>query len=174
MSKRFLSVLLALAMCLGITTMAFAAEGPLEENSSTLLSVPSTTNDFGIVPYGGVETWNKTSATVGTFTMTGNNLTPVKSIGRTGKLYITADYEDAGSGSAKNIKLLIQIVNADTQKTRIEWMTPASSYKRNWESPTGLSVTSGQKIQVFFKAFDETGNYLSNRNVKITYGYIFK
>ena len=127
--KRIITVLLSLCMCLSMTGMAFATQSnSLEEgeiitkeikvNSDgwAMVEIPATSEENGIVPYGGTETWDEDSAFVGSFTMTGNNLTPVKTIGKPYEfLLINTDYS-----ASKPVILTVQIRKAYTSTVLAE------------------------------------------------------
>lgn len=168
MRKRLISMLMVVCMCFGSSTMAFAAEVDPNSTDATTVQATQQHNEDDVMLLGGVETWSKKSATVGTFTMEGNNLTPVKTMGRDGELVINVKFESNPSAI-----LLVQIVNADTQKVRASWTTPACYMHDGLVSPDGLHVKKGQRIQVFFKVLDKNGNYDDNRKLKLTYGYAF-
>ena len=91
MFKRFLAFALAMCMCLSMATVASATE--VENNpltAETEVWKMTTVDAEEAVPYGGAETRAKKTSfyNVGSFTMEGNNLTPVKTMGVAGKLYL--------------------------------------------------------------------------------------
>lgn len=167
--KRFLATLLALCMCLCVTSVAFAAE-----------ATPSTTvyDDWSIQPssgavdtispqtVSGTETWNKGQDYSDWFTMYGTNLTPIKTMGASGTLYLHVTYN-----SSTPVKLLVQVRKAGTTQVIAQTTIGANTYYEHTVST--LSVTKGQKIQIFFKVLDKNGNYNSNRALNMAYGYMF-
>ena len=167
--KRFLSLLVAMIMCLGMSTMAFAAE------------VPETTQNISVesnqaMPRGGVETWAKRTSfyNVGKFTMEGNNLTPVKTMGATGTLSLRLD-DVHHVGSLDSINLRVEIRNANTQAVLKSWTINNFWGVANHELSGGLAVKSGQKIQISFRAYDAaTGNYVASKPVYVSYSYRLK
>lgn len=168
MKKRLLLIALAVVICFStMTSTAFAVEQISISNI-----VPMISENYEIMPIDGTETWNKSYAIVGSFTLEGNNLTPVKTTGRSGELHITMYYKVPNL--AKKVKILVQIRDANTQVTLIEWKTSATTLMESWESSTGLNVYSGEKIQVYFKVLDENGNYLPNQKVQVEYGYRYR
>ena len=178
--KRLLSLLLATVLCLGMSSVAFAAETPetsLEGNTAENVVEENQISDTAngeIVPFA-AETWGKSTSfkKVGTFTMEGNNLTPVKTIGATGSLSLRLDDVQA-VGEMKNIHLIVQIKDHNTQKVLKEWSIYEFWHIQNHVS-SSLNVKKGQKIQIYFKAFNaNTGLYDDNQLVKITYSYRLK
>lgn len=179
--KRIISLLLVTVMCFGTATVALAAETPetkQQGNNNAIVVeeslVSDTTANSEIVPFA-AETWGKTSSfkRVGTFTMEGNNLTPVKTIGATGSLSLKLDDAQV-VGELKNIHLIVQIKDHNTQKVLKEWSIYDFWHIQNHVS-SSLNVKKGQKIQIHFKAFNvKTGLYDDNQMVKITYSYRLK
>lgn len=165
MKKRLLALLLTLVMCVGISSEAFAASGvPTEAN------VLST--DGGEIMPLAAETWGKTSTwkEVGGFTMEGNNMTPVKTIGASGKLSIRLTAW--ALGPKEEIDLRVRIVEAYSEELLKEWWLYDRSLVVEFELPGSLSVKKGDQIQVYFRAYDpNTGNYLGSEEVMITYWY---
>ena len=103
MTKRIFSILLASIMCLSLSVTALAAESEeyvlpteygncgsivLNDNGEGVVEIPMSSNTIpSIIPLGGgTETWSTTGkkVLVGSFSMEGNNLTPVKTIGVNG------------------------------------------------------------------------------------------
>ena len=85
-------------MCFFFSSVAFATgiEG-------TTYATTSAT------PRGGTETWSKDYDYVGSFLMEGNNLTPVKNMGRTGQLYLVIEYEDYKLDEDVNVTVQIKM-----------------------------------------------------------------
>ena len=86
----FLSLFLALGMILGTTT-AYAAE-----------------------TRSGTEVWHLGEATVGSFVVENDNLTPVKTIGDDGKLFIWTQFSRADSSSYPPIVVTVELRDYDT------------------------------------------------------------
>lgn len=168
---------MVLCMCTGVSSIAFAAEDTPGETITSevqvgsdgwgVLEVPATTMDNTYETRGGAETWKATTLTkVGTFTMTGNNLTPVKTIG------ISRDYllirVDSFSAS-KPVKLTVQIREAYTGKVLSKKTSSATSSGKNLMTTCG--VKKGDKVQIYFRVTDANGVYNDNLACKITYSY---
>lgn len=180
MVKRIIVSILTLAMCFSMSSTAFAVEAkkdtPKENSGIEVSESILATENAEIVPFGGAETWSKTSSfrNVGSFTMEGNNLTPVKTMGGAGQLSIRLD-DVYPVNSLDSIDLLVQIVDHNTQKVLKEWKIYDFTYLANYELSGSVNVQSGKKIQVFFKVFDtDTGKYNDSRQVKINYSYRLK
>lgn len=176
MTKRFLSIVLALCMCLGISSTAFAAESneamsELTEEIGEVMPENTTTSN-GIVPYAGSETWGRAPEfnpkIVGSFPLKGSNRTPIKTMGITGELELYLEF-DVGNG--KPVKVVMQIQDAGTLKVLKQWATPVCYMHEGYMASSGYHVTKGQKIMINFLLYDENGKYLSNRSVNVTYGY---
>ena len=100
--------------------------------------------------------------------MEGNNLTPVKNMGRTGQLYLVIEYEDYKLD--EDVNVTVQIKNASTGKVLAQHN---SLTQKEGSFTVRLNVTKGQKIQVFFRVTDKNGNYNDSRKCAIKYWYGF-
>lgn len=190
MMKRFLAFFTTLVMCFTIpmnTALAAEVIPSNQENTVithddgwTLLEMPdslanniiqpinrSTVNAIEPFTIGGTETWYEGMDWSNTFTFYGNNLSPVKTMGITGKLYMHVIYN-----SSTPVKLVFQIRKAGTSQTLANWTVGANTYYENDFPP--ISVTKGQKIQIYFKVLDKNGNYDTNRPLSISYGYVLR
>ena len=157
MFKRIATILLSVCMCFSFSSVAVATgiEG-------TTYATTSAT------PRGGTETWSKDYDYVGSFLMEGNNLTPVKNMGRTGQLYLVIEYEDYKLD--EDVNVTVQIKNASTGKVLAQHK---SLTQKEGSFTVRLNVTKGQKIQVFFRVTDKNGNYNDSRKCAIKYWYGF-
>lgn len=184
--RRFISTLLAMVMCVSFSSMAFAAEAteadePMmigetltvtsDNNGEAVIEVPATAVENEILPMSGAETWSKVGGKVkvGSFTMEGNNRTPVKTIGVNGyDLAIYAEYS-----CSKSVVLTAQIVKA-YESTTLGGGDGDSVLGKTGKVSTGLAyVNKGDKVQIRFRIFDANGNYLPNQTCTITYWYQF-
>ncbi|HJJ04906.1 MAG TPA: hypothetical protein OIM45_03430 [Clostridiaceae bacterium] len=177
--KRFIAILLAVVMCLSMSVVAFAAESlpdtmdkaniVVEDDGWTLLEGPATTEGLNFVTYGGTETWDYTGyymQYVGHFTMYGYNLTPVKTIGQSNLnkyLRIRTNFTCSSSSI-----LTVQIRDYSTGNVLAQNTSNATTSDSVW---VGANVTSGQKVQIYFKVTDSYGNYSPSRACDITYYY---
>ncbi len=180
MKKRILAIAMAMLLCVFSPIMAYASETELsnkeggivtqeiEVNSDgwAMVEMPASNTESDIVPFGGgTETWNKDSATVGTFTMTGNNLTPVKTVGKSYEfLMVGADYS-----ASKPVILTVQIRKAYTSTVLGQGKSSAASSGKNVTA--SYRCTKGDKIQIYFRVTDKNGKYNDNLACKITYRY---
>lgn len=176
MKKRFLATLMVICIGLTMSVPTFAANADVD-TTSNLLNDTNTDEDWttieplsspeDIIPQtvSGTEIWNPGMDVSNWFTFTGNNLTPVKTMGATGKMYLLVYYKNDTP-----VKLQIQIRKAGTKENIVQWTTGANTYYEN-DMPA-INVTKGQKIQISFKVLDKNGNYSSSRKLKMSYGYI--
>ncbi len=177
MIKRLISSLLALVMCLVLSSTAFAAEGNKDTTKGNVATdVKEETlsaENANIVPFSGAETWGKTSSfkNVGTFTMEGNNLTPVKTMGANGNLSLKLDNANV-VGSLDSINLRIEVRSHATQKVLKSWTFYDFWGISNTQLSGSVKVNKGDQIQIYFRVYDaDTGNYNDNRQVNISYSY---
>lgn len=183
MVKRFFSALLAAIMCLSLSATAFAAEPDeglaffeqggvvtLNEKGEGTVEIPvSSVDDSSIVPLGGgTETWSTVGGrvSVGSFTMEGNNLTPVKTIGVSG--YNIGIYTQFSA--SQSVKVTTEIRKAYSSTVLSNGGSSSAAKSGNYL--TGLAyVNKGDKIQIFFMVTDANGRYNDNLPCKITYSY---
>lgn len=167
MTKRILAFLMAMCLCFGMSTVAFAAENSTETTGVSTLAEGS-----------GTSTWNGAEYKyVGSFTMEGNNLTPVKTMGKAGKLTIHTCF---GIINGKTGYVVVQIKDASTGKVLAEHNRykkgfPASNTQADKHGDTvSTTVKKGQKIQIHFKVLDKNGKYQDGWNCGIRYYYSLK
>lgn len=162
MKKRLFAVILAVCMCLSTSTVAFAAEVDLNVKNS------SATNE--VVPYGGEEIWNGLGIVhVGSFTMEGNNLTPVKTTGYAGPLAISTKFRS----TRNNTPVYMRVEIRDWATQRILGYKMTSEAVQSGNLTVQANVNWHQKIQIFFKVFDRNGNYISTLPCWVDYSYSF-
>lgn len=142
----FLSLFLALGMILGTTT-AYAAE-----------------------TRSGTEVWHLGEATVGSFVVENDNLTPVKTIGDDGKLFIWTQFSRADGSSYPPIVVTVELRDYDTGAVldRVQYKE-GETIDRVLYYP---NAKKGQRIQVYWdisSQYNPPGPY---RKANITYGYI--
>ncbi|MCI9245685.1 MAG: hypothetical protein HFJ30_00815 [Clostridia bacterium] len=185
MRKRFLAMLMAVAMCMGMTTAAFAAAPTLadEETFGSGVAVWDEEEqayvaeiDASAMPLGadGNATWSSSNYTyVGEFEMLGNNLTPVKTMGKSGRLMIYTFFSfKSGTGY-----VVTQIKNASTGKVLAENNRYANGHSpTQWQvdkhgDTVETNVTKGQKVQIFFRILSDTGRFQASRTCFIRYYY---
>lgn len=111
-------------------------------------------NASEIMPMGGTETLPYGYYEIGSFTFFNNNLTPVKTVGGTGKLQFGVQWRrsplDTGIG---NIKLYIEVRDASTQRVLCsKTLSGSGDYTFSYDTTPDLYVTAGSKLQVFLDA----------------------
>ena len=158
--KRLLVGLVAAATMLTATVVpAFAAE------SDTVVA----TVDDSVTPRAGNETWTG-SGHGGSYTFTNTNLTPVKTMGRSGTLLISGYfYGDDGYAPSSPIVLTVEI-----RSTSGAVLGRTSVYDdRSGNVPFAVSanVSAGQKIQLFFDASSIANPPGIYRSAYVSYNY---
>lgn len=117
----------------------------------------------------GNETWYLGQQTVGSFVVTNDNLTPVKTMGDDGKLFVWANFSRADSASYPPIVLTFEIRDYDTG----EVLDSVKYYEGETPSRAiGTNVTAGQRIQVYFDVSSQYNPPGPYRQANVTYGYI--
>ena len=183
--KRFFATLLALVMCLSMVPTAFAitedtavAENinVADEDGWVLLELPSSNEDGSVaVPYGGgTETWKWTGFMsenyVGSFTMEGNNLTPVKTLDPSLdgglNLEIIANYT-----CSTKVRLTVQIRKAYTSTVLAEDNSGYNYSTSGGANPVALNLKPGDKVQIYFRIVKDNGVYDDNLKCNISYSY---
>ncbi len=166
MKKRLFAILLAVCMCFGMTTTAFAAQSDLTATIDNPDIMPIV--DSGIMPIDGTETWSSTTRhDFNPFVLWGHNRTPVKTIGVTGHLVTFIEFDTQSDYIER--KVLMQIEDADTLEVLAQKMTPLCF--QLWGTGPDLDVKKGQRIRIDFWLYDMDGNYDSEGKLTITYGY---
>ena len=111
------------------------------------LSFTSTIYAEGdIMPLAGRETWEAGGRLVGSFTLEGGNVTPVKTMGATGKLRVYGFADAENNGNPWWIK--IQIKDYNTGKVLAEGTTGSKTSSQQVYS-VSLDVTKGQQIRIY-------------------------
>ncbi len=115
---------------------------------------------------GGVETWYSGFVAEAPFTMTGYNITPAKTMGASGNLYIDATYRVVDSDKYSTpVKCTLEI--RDIYGNVLA--TTNTTFSSQLLIPLCLNVTQGQKIHVYMGAYDATTGVA--RRVQITYSH---
>ncbi len=183
--KRFLALLLATIMCFSVVPASSASESTDANNPSVIVSekqtitfnsdgeaiatLPTSTVLSSVSSISEVETWNNVTGwiNVGTFTMEGNNVTPVKKIGVTG--YSVAIY--AEYSCSKSVKMTVQILKAYTSSVLLGGEGISSVGKTGTVLTGSAPVTRDQEVQIYFRITDANGNYDDNLPCTVTYWY---
>lgn len=166
MVKRFLATLLTMCMCFSMSTVAFAKETPEVSATDEVLA---TSDSSEVSPQAGTELWDGAGTVhVGSFTMKGRNLTPIKTTGYSGRMAIITDYNSTVSNTPVILK--VEIRDAATQRVLGSSVTNA---QQSGQITTYADVNWHQEIQIFFQVYDKNGNYSSTRPCWISYYYSF-
>ncbi len=101
-------------------------------------------------PRAGNETWTG-SGFGGSYTFTNNNLTPIKTMGKSGRLLISGHfYGTDGFASSSPIKLTVQI--RSTNGNVLASTEVIDTRNGNIHFSVAANVTAGQQIRLFFDA----------------------
>ena len=126
-------------------------------------------NIDSIVTRAGAETWSG-SGFGGAYTFTNNNLTPVKTMGKTGRLLISGYfYGNDGFASSHPIKLTVEI--RSTSGTVLARTIEIDDRSGNVDFAVAANVTAGQKIQLFFDASSVSTSPGIYRSAYVAYDY---
>ena len=136
-TRKIASILLAVLTIMCLTGMSYA------ETVTTEAPTADATADT--VARAGTETLYKGSGSMGSFYLEGNNMTPVKTMGASGKFSL---FGTAECNSSKYWQICVQICDAYTGNVLATDYTTGSSYNFQYYSME-ISVTKGQKIQIF-------------------------
>ncbi len=166
MVKRFLASLLSLCMVFSLASVAYAGEVSADSVADKVLVM---SGDDGILPLAGEELWDGVGTVhVGSFTMNGRNLTPVKTTGYSGRMAIITDFRSTVSNTPVILK--VEIRDAASQRVLGSSITSAL---QSGQVTTYADVNWHQEIQIFFQVYDKNGNYSSSRPCWISYYYSF-
>lgn len=146
-------------------------------NSVDPETLPETTSEIAVkdeetgqlIPRAGTETWTG-SGLGGNYTFNNYNLTPVKTMGKSGTLLIYGSfYGDDGFASSSTIKLTVQIrstsgaVKAET--IRVDNHSGSTSFTLS------APVYAGEQIQLYFDASSVANPPGIYRSAHVTYYY---
>lgn len=165
-SKRIIPMLVAMAMSCSSSVVAFAAETTIPDSNVTLSS-----NDGGTA-YAGEETWvfsGYESFYVGSFSMTGSNMTKAKTIQddyRNRYLTIYADYNCSSSS-----KLKVEIVDVNTGAVLGSGTSSAGTSGKATAQAWVDDLEPTRKVKIRFIVQDANGNYAPSRTCNVSYRY---
>lgn len=135
-----------------------------------LAMILGTTTAYAVETRSGSETWYLGQATVGSFVVENDNLTPVKTIGDDGDLFVWTEFSRADSSSYSPIVVTAELRDYDTGA-----VLDRVQYKEGEPIDRTLyyqNAKKGQRIQVYWdisSQYNPPGPY---RKANITYGYI--
>ena len=122
-----------------------------------------------VSPRAGNETWTG-SGFGGAYTFTNNNLTPVKTMGKSGRLLISGYfYGTDGFASSSPIKLTVQI--RSTSGTILVSRSFVDDRSGNVPFSISVNVTAGQQVQLFFDASSIANPPGIYRSGHVSYSY---
>lgn len=123
-----------------------------------VLSIASTP-----VSAAGVETWYKGSVTEETMYTTGTNLTPLKTMGDSGKLTIIANFKLTDSSDLAYCVLEIR----DSANTLLVLKHADAHMYTTRTLVASINVTQGQQLHIFTNVYDP--NTFAGRQAEIVY-----
>lgn len=142
LAKRFLGVALACVMVLGLSTTTFAAEQP------TVQSESSNQSDT-ISPRAGAETWYPGDRSFGTMNLTNYNITPVKTMGASGNLFVYGYYRTTDGRSRAILTTEVRKAYSSTVLCSGTSTEAANTGQRTYFATGVTHVNAGDKIQIY-------------------------
>ena len=158
--KRLLVGLVATASML-IVTVSPALAADVKETESEVTD--------SVILRAGNETWTN-SGHGGDYTFNNYNLTPVKTMGKSGRLLISGYfYGTDGYASSSPIKLTVQI--RSTSGTVLVSRSFVDDRSGNVPFSISVNVTAGQQVQLFFDASSIANPPVIYRSGYVSYSY---
>lgn len=171
-SKRIIPMLVAMAMSCSSSVVAFAAETSNDAVTPTSeYDVTLSSNDGGTTR-AGEEYWDYTayySEYVGSFSMTGSNMTKTKTLSSDSAaryLTIRADYNCSSSS-----KLKVEIVDANNSSVLASATSSASTNGSTVVQAWVAELAPSKKVKIRFIIQDANGNYAPSRTCNVSYSY---
>lgn len=130
-----------------------------------VLSIASTP-----VSAAGVETWYKGSLDEPSFLMNGYNLTPVKTMGVSGKLTITEHFETADGNNPDHYYPVYVLEIRSLNGTVLARESKGWGFLYSGTLSVSIDVTKGQQIQIYTSVY-EKGNTNFARKANIWYNH---
>lgn len=122
----------------------------------------------------GVETWTAQSDSSPIMTIQNNNLTPRKTMGRSGHMQLWFKFEKADA-AASDVELHIQLRNLTTGNTNppVTVLYPTGNF--NTRQEIGLTVNTGEVYQIFIDICTRSGQAKPgySRTARVQFGYYF-
>ena len=137
--RNIATLLFALTFAFSANLSVFA-QSSAEERVDSQLSSQET-----ISPMSGTETLYRGTNTIGSFTLVGSNLTPIKTIGDSGQFTLY------GTARANNSYFCIRVQIRDYSTGRVLCSTTTGDVNNgtaNYQTPV-INVSNGQKIQIY-------------------------
>ena len=139
--KRLLGFALACIMAMGLSTTTFAAEQ--KEQTQNV----ETSN--AVSPRAGTETWYPGDVKFGEMNLTNNNLTPTKTMGATGTLYVYGYFRSTDGGPRAALTTQIRRNNSAQVLTSKYAIESSQTGQRTFFATSYIHVNAGDKIQIF-------------------------
>ena len=173
LKKRIVGIILGVSVFAFSVVPVFADEQENEnstlESSQTAETLTSLDNVESILPRAGTETWYG-SGFGGSYTFTDYNLTPVKTMGKSGTLVISGSFRGTdGYADVSPIKLTAQI--RSTSGSVKSYTVVVDNRSGATPFTVSCAVNSGDKIQLFFDASSVANPPGFYRSAYIEYDY---
>lgn len=174
LKKRIVGIVLGVSVFAFSVVPVFADEQENEnstlESSQTAETLTSLDNVESILPRAGTETWYG-SGFGGSYTFTDYNLTPVKTMGKSGTLVISGSFRGTdGYADVSPIKLTAQIRPAYSSSAKGSTVVVDNGSGATSFAVT-CSVSKGEQIQLFFDASSVANPPGIYRSAYIEYDY---
>ena len=137
--RTIVALLFTLTFAFSANLSVFAQSISEERSDSQLISQET------IIPMSGTETLYRGNGSIGSFTLVGSNLTPVKTMGDSGNFTLF------GTATASGSYFCVRVQIRDYSTGRILCSTTTGDVingTASYQTPT-ISVSSGQKIQIY-------------------------
>ena len=165
--KKFKRILVGLVSTVTMLTATVVPAFAAEEHSDSFTEIVDESDST--VTRAGNETWNG-SGHGGSYTFTNNNLTPVKTMGSSGRLLISGSfYGNDGYASSSPIKLTVEI--RSTSGAVLARTSVIDDRSGNVPFAVSANVSAGQQIQLFFDASSIANPPGIYRSAYVNYGY---
>ncbi len=136
--RKILTFVLVLVVTLSFTSTVYAAR------------------DMEYMPLAGTETWYAGGGKVGSFYLAGTNLTPVKTMGDSGKLRVYGTADASNNGNPWQIKVqIIDYENGDILNETVSIYPNDSGQVFS----VSLDVVKGKQIQIYMYYLKKPSNY---------------
>lgn len=142
LAKRILGIALACTMVLGLSNTTFAAEPPSVQSEELNLSDTST-------PKSGVETWYPGDRRFGAMNLTNYNITPEKTMGASGYLFVYGYYRTTDGRSRAILTTQVRQAYSSTVLCSGTSTEATATGQRTYFSTGVTHVNAGDKIQIY-------------------------
>lgn len=146
--KKTITLLFALFLAFSVNVSAFAQSFAEERIPSRI------TSSEALKPMSGTETLYRGTGVIGSFTLVGSNLTPVKTMGASGSFTLY------GTAKASSSSFGIRVQIRDYYTGRVLCSTTSDTVVNgtaDYQTPV-ISVSNGQKIQIYMDYISAPSN----------------